>query len=187
MHCRSVEPRHLTHTAAALLAAGAAVSILATGCGAPRKSAGATTASQLTGTQAAGTASAFRLLAGNYERRVSRADIARTAAFRHEAGPDQQRPGPGPGRLIVTNSRITYIDPHATPPLQIEEDATATLGGGLTINGYVHPDQGSFCGPEIPQNATYTWSVHADVLTLRAVRDRCADRDSILTGAWKRT
>jgi hypothetical protein len=174
-------------TAPALLAATAILSTFAAGCGGSKNPATTATATGSTATGALSAARVSRLPIGSYERYVSAADIARTAAFRHESTPGQQTPAPGPGRLTVTNSVITYVDPHARPQLRIEEDATATLGGGLTINGYIHPEQGSFCGPEIPQNATYAWSLHGDVLALRAVRDRCADRDSILSGAWKRT
>ena len=39
---------------------------------------------------------------------------------------------------------------------------------------------------EIPQNATYTWTLTGAGVELKAVTDRCADRDSSLTGTWQR-
>jgi hypothetical protein len=184
---QSADPRRVRHTTAALLAVVATVSIAALGCGTSRKPATSRIASEPPAATAGGAAHPSGLLVGTYARRVTRSDIARAAAFRHDAGPYQQAPVPGPARLIIAGSRITYIAPQAKPQLQIDENATATIGGGLTINGYINPDQGSFCGPEIPQNATYTWSIHGEVLTLKAVRDRCAGRDSTLTGTWRRT
>lgn len=45
-------------------------------------------------------------------------------------------------------------------------------------------EEGSFCGPEIAQNATYTWKMAGDRLVLKATADPCADRDSTLAGTW---
>ncbi|MEA2386128.1 MAG: hypothetical protein QOJ22_302 [Thermoleophilaceae bacterium] len=66
----------------------------------------------------------------------------------------------------------------------VQQDYTATDSGQLTIRGYQHPEEGSFCGPEIAQNAAYTWKKAGDKLILRAVTDPCADRDSTLAGTW---
>ena len=41
-------------------------------------------------------------------------------------------------------------------------------------------------GPEVSQTASYTWKRSGDVLTLEAKQDECADRDSILSGDWRR-
>ena len=55
----------------------------------------------------------------------------------------------------------------------------------LRIGAYQAPEEGSFCGPDVPQTAAYTWRRSGGVLTLKAVRDECADRDSILSGRWQ--
>jgi hypothetical protein len=48
-----------------------------------------------------------------------------------------------------------------------------------------HPEKGSFCGPEVPQIASYSWTLTDGVLTLKAKDDPCADRDSTLSGEWR--
>jgi hypothetical protein len=166
-----------------LLAQLATIAFLA-GCGSNQHTTSPTTPaadSAATATQAAPPS-----LLGTYERTVTRANIKRTARIRNE-GPGQNPPSPGPARLVITKTAMTFVDPTAQPPFSIEEDITATPGGRLAIDGYVHPDKGSFCGPEVPQNASYKWTRAGDVLRLKAVTDRCADRDSILTGTWRRT
>jgi len=163
---------------------GALAGLLTSSCGSGQDT--TPTASPPTTSAASGTAAVPRDLLGTYERTVTRADITRTTGFRHE-GPGQDVPSPGPARLVVARSSITFVVPTPLPPLSIEEDYTATANGHLIINGYAHPDVGSFCGPEIPQNASYTWARTGGAIELRSVRDRCADRDSSLTGTWRRT
>ena len=124
-------------------------------------------------------------LLGTYVRTVSQADIDRTDGIRNE-GPGQEAPAPGPARLVVSRTNITFVVLGTTPPFSIEEDYSAGTKGQLVIDGYTNPDVGSFCGPEIPQNATYTWTVTGGGVELKAVTDRCADRDSSLTGTWQR-
>lgn len=123
-------------------------------------------------------------LLGTYERRVTRADIERTANVRNESGPNQQAPPAGRKRLVIDGTTIRFEDPAETPPFVIEQSISAT-NSEVSIEAYVSPDKGSFCGPEIPQNATYSWSREGDVLRLEADGDPCADRDSLLTGNWK--
>jgi hypothetical protein len=123
-------------------------------------------------------------LAGTYERAVTARDIARTEAKRQE-GPGQERPKPAKTRLVIrgTGIDVTEIQSGFT----IAQDYKATPGGVLTIQGYQNPGKGSFCGPEVPQNASYSWKVNRDrALVLRARDDRCADRDSTMTGLWTR-
>ena len=124
-------------------------------------------------------------LLGTYERRVTRADIARTQKIRDESGPHQERPEPGPARLIITASSLKFVALAADPPFTIEQSITATADR-LSIEAYIRPDRGAFCGPEIPQNTAYGWVRNGEVLKLTAQDDPCADRDSTLTGAWKR-
>jgi hypothetical protein len=158
--------------------------VLLAGCASSHQS--KSLASPATDAAATATHAAPPSLVGTYERTVTKADIKRTAEIRHE-GPRQAPPSPGPAHLVITKTTVTFIDPAAQPPFSIEQDVTATPGGHLAINGYVHPDKGSFCGPEVPQNASYNWTRAGNVLRVKAVTDRCADRDSILTGIWRRT
>jgi hypothetical protein len=121
-------------------------------------------------------------LLGTYTRTVTKADIARTQHSRHE-GPGQSAPRPGPSRLAITKSSLLTTDVNAN--ITFAESYTADGGGRLTIKGYQDPaHRGAFCGPEIPQNATYRWKVSGGTLTLTAVSDPCADRDSSLSGHW---
>ena len=152
------------------------------GCGSGQN---APTASKRAASASPATADVPQDLLGTYERTVTRADIRRTAKFRQE-GPGQEAPSPGRARLVITRSSITLVV-LAEPPLTIQEDYNATADGQLVINGYTQPDVGTFCGPEIPQNASYTWARTDDAIELQSVSDRCADRDSSLTGTWSRT
>ena len=123
-------------------------------------------------------------LVGTYTRRVTAADIARTDKTRREGG-GQQAPQPGPGRLTFRGSTMTFVDLHASPPFAIAQTVKGS-DGALEVQSYVRPEEGSFCGPEVPQNATYRWTVDGDALKLTAVHDTCADRDSSLSGTWRR-
>jgi hypothetical protein len=124
-------------------------------------------------------------LLGIYTRSVTKADIERTQKKRSELGPNQEKPKPGPAAMGLGAQGLNMSFPK-DPGYQIDQDYTATSDGRLAIRGYQHPESGSFCGPEIPQNATYTWKRAGNKLTLRAVGDPCADRDSTLTGTWTR-
>jgi hypothetical protein len=137
-----------------------------------------------TQTSAATAPSPPHALLGKYQRFVSKADIERTQKKRSELGPNQEKPKPAVMLLFLDPGTLTTRDPRAT--FVVQQDYTATSAGKLVIRGYQHPDVGSFCGPEIPQNATYAWKVAGGNLKLRAVGDPCADRDSTLTGTWTR-
>jgi hypothetical protein len=82
------------------------------------------------------------------------------------------------GSFTVTDLRDNF---------QISQNLTASEDGSFDIGDYIRPDKGAFCGPKVPQGAIYSWTIEADVLTLKAESDSCADRNSILTGKWKRT
>jgi hypothetical protein len=165
----------------------ATAALVITGCGSDDGDTSAAAEPAPTSSTAAApeTATVPSDLLGTYERRVTRADIARTADIRNEAGPHQETPEPGPARLVITASSLKFTDLGADPPLTIEQSITATADR-LSIEAYVRPDKGAFCGPEIPQNTTYGWEHTGEVLRLEAQDDPCADRDSLLTGAWKR-
>jgi hypothetical protein len=169
----------------AIPAAAAALAIVAAGCGSngSKKDTGAATAaSTKTGTSQPSTLPPG--LAGSYTRFVSKADIKRTKAKRSEVGPNQSAPKPERFLLFFDPSAMTARTPSGD--YVVQHDYSASTDGQLVIRGYQHPDVGAFCGPEIAQNATYTWKLSGDKLTLRAVKDPCADRDSTLTGVWSR-
>jgi hypothetical protein len=134
------------------------------------------------GAEEAATSPGTARLRGTYVRTVTKADIARTRSFRHE-GPGQSPPPPGRVKLVLSAGTFRAVD---FTGFAIAQTYSATASGRLTIVAYVNPGAGSFCGPVIPQNATYRWSVTGRTLTLRATDDRCADRDSVLTGRWTR-
>ena len=164
-------------------AAATALALVAAGCGSDDKTSDQPAASSTTAastTAAAGTALPPGL-AGSFQRAVTTADIDRTQKKRSEIGPNQEKPKPEgallfvePGTLTVRNSKATFV---------VQQDYSASAGR-LTIRGYQHPEVGAFCGPEVPQNATYAWKSDGDKLTLRVIADPCADRDSTLTGVW---
>jgi hypothetical protein len=123
-------------------------------------------------------------LPGTYERTLTKADVARTAdAVVEERG--FERTPPGPLRLVIDDGSFTVTILRDNFP--ISQNVTGSDDGNFDIGDYVRPDKGAFCGPKVPQGAIYSWTLENDVLTLKAESDSCADRDSILTGRWKRT
>jgi hypothetical protein len=169
----------------AVSATAAALALVAAGCGSSSdaEDSGAATASTTT-TAASQSSSLPAQLAGSYTRSVTEADIDRTQKKRSEAGPNQEKPKPSRVLLFLEPTGMTARTPKAD--FVVQQDYSATDGGQLVIQGYQHPEEGAFCGPEIPQNAAYTWKVSGDKLTLHATKDPCADRDSTLTGVWTR-
>jgi hypothetical protein len=163
---------------AALAVATCAV---AAGCGGSSddKKASTTTAST-----AAAAAALPTDLQGTWTRKVTQKDIDRTADHRNEAGPNQDAPKPGPAQLVIQPGDMQTTDQNAQ--FTVDQDFKATNDGKLAILGYQHPERGAFCSPSIPQNADYTWKVSGGELVLDATADPCADRDSTLTGTWKR-
>jgi hypothetical protein len=123
-------------------------------------------------------------LAGSYERRLTHADIDRTDDLRDESVPGQGKPEPGPLELALEDGTLTMTDVGAG--VTIRQDFSATSDGAFRIGAYQAPDQGSFCGPDVSQTASYTWKRSGDVLTLGAEQDECVDRNSVLSGEWKR-
>jgi hypothetical protein len=154
--------------------------LAAAGCGSSSDSSSKAGASTSTATTTAKPAAPF---AGTYVRKVTQADIARTERVRNEAGPNQERPKPSRATMSVTADGLSFTAAHAP---RIALDYSATPDGKLEIRGYQAPQVGAFCGPDVPQNATYLWRKSATGVTLRAVRDQCADRDSTLSGTWTR-
>jgi len=156
---------------------GVSLTGLATGCG----SSSTTTNDNVT-TPATAPRSGALNLNGSYVRAVSKADMARTNSFRHE-GTGQSTPPTGTYHLTFTGDTFRATNPTG---FAVAQTYSATDGGHLRVILYVNPNQASFCGPDIPQNAAYDWRLSHNTLTLNAKDDACADRDSILQGRWTR-
>lgn len=107
---------------------------------------------------------------GSYIRTVTKADLARTNGFRHE-GPGQTLPPTGRYRLIVGAKTFSAVD---TTGFAVGQTYTATKAGAFSVKAYVDPYKGSFCGPDIPQNASYKWARSGNTLVLKPKDDRCA-------------
>jgi hypothetical protein len=130
-------------------------------------------------------------VAGRGSRRMTDADLRRTERYRKEAA-GQQAPHPGRQQLVIAEGSPQASlaisdaqgDAEGLPPIAM--DAVATAAGLLRLPSYIDPANGTFCGAEIPIPAHYRWSVEQDRLTLKPVREGCADRDAILTGTWSR-
>jgi hypothetical protein len=152
-----------------------ALAALGAGCGSDDEEPTVVPASQLTTSSPS--------LAGTYERRLTRADIERTDHLRDESLPGQEKPEPGPLELTLEEGTLTMTDVGAG--VTIRQDFSATSDGAFRIGAYQAPDQGSFCGPDVSQTASYTWERSGEVLSLGAEQDECADRDSVLSGEWK--
>jgi hypothetical protein len=164
------------------LAATAALAALAGGCGSDDQD-----KTEQVKPAAATSKSATASLAGSYGRTMTAADLERTDPVRRaghqEAGPNQEPPPPGPAALTLSDGTLKLHDPRLK--VTIAQDFSATVDGAFQIGAYQNPDTGAFCGPDVPQTATYSWKLSGDVLTLKARKDPCADRDSYLSGAWK--
>jgi hypothetical protein len=122
---------------------------------------------------------------GTYVRTMTKADLARTAKLRDEAGPHQSTPPTGQWSLVIAKGAAQDVL-KATDPTNftIAMDLNAK-DDALDLTSYVNPNQGSFCGPEIPSNASYKFTSDGGKLVLEpSGQDPCADRDAILTGTW---
>jgi hypothetical protein len=181
---RMFTSRSTTRLAAMSVAVG--LSIGAAACGGSDEQAAST--SGAAATAAATPSGPPKAVYGTYERRVTRADLERTASIRDESGPNQELPLAGIYRLTI--ARGTSQDAlKATDPEQfvVGMDVALDASGGLRATSYIDPAQGAFCGPQIPAPADYSYVARGGQLELHAKKDPCADRDSILTGVWKRT
>ena len=124
---------------------------------------------------------------GLYVRSVTKQDIARTAKFRDEHGPNQSTPGTGRYRLVIAKGAAQDVIKLTGPDgFTIDMDMNV-VPGTLHLTSYVDPSRASFCGPEVPAAATYTFKAAASSLELHPNDDPCADRDSMLTGTWSKS
>jgi hypothetical protein len=125
-------------------------------------------------------------LLGTFARRVTPANVRRTQALRREP-PNQVLPA-GICRIrVAPDGVISLDDPQGSGA---NEAFTATLGGALALQGpanWILPTsrQSGFC--EVQPVGAYAWSTRPRTLVLKALRDRCADRNSMFTGTWTRT
>src|SRR4051794_27140914 len=104
---------------------------------------------------------------GLYVRTVTKRDIARTAAHRDEHGPDQSSPGTGRYRLVIAKGAAQDVIKVTGPDgFTIDMDMTVKPGA-LRMTSYVDPTRASFCGPEIPAPATYSFQAAGTSLRLR--------------------
>lgn len=121
---------------------------------------------------------------GIYSRRVTKADIARTASARSEYGPGQQLPPTGRYQLVFAKGAGQDVL-KVTDPDEFTVDMDVTFEAGrLRATAYVDPARASFCGPEIPAGAVYAFRSTGTTLRLMPKTDQCADRDMLLTGEW---
>jgi hypothetical protein len=163
----------------------AVIALAASGCGSGDDSKSSSAADSATTASSQSQAKPPQELLGIYTRSVTKADIERTQKKRSELGPNQEKPKPSDAAMGIGAQGINISSPD-DPGFQVDQDYVATSDGKLVIRGYQNPQAGSFCGPEIPQNATYTWKLDGTKLTLGATDDPCADRDSTMTGTWTR-
>ena len=122
---------------------------------------------------------------GTYVRTMTKADLARTAKLRDEAGPKQSAPPTGQYSLVIAKGASQDILKATAPDnFTIAMDVNAK-DDALDLTSYVNPEQGAFCGPEIQAYATYSFATDGDKLVLKpSGQDPCADRDATLTGTW---
>jgi hypothetical protein len=110
---------------------------------------------------------------------MTSADLARTAGRRKE-GPGQSPPPPGKYTLTLQAATLIVRDPTG---FAIAEELTPTATT-LTAGRYRGKD--SFCATKTGA-ATYGWHlVSGDRLILAPRSERCADREAVLAGTWRR-
>jgi hypothetical protein len=126
-----------------------------------------------------------RALVGSFVRTVTPGDVRRTARFRREPA-DEVLPA-GRWRIeIAATGVISFDDPRGSGG---NEAFVASSGGMLTLEGPANwllplARQGGFC--ETEPTGSYGWTGTGRTLGLRAVRDPCADRNSMFDGDWTR-
>src|SRR5690349_15573640 len=169
----------MSHRVPTLLVAAA---LVAGGCGSSKSndskpaSTGASTATQ-------SAAAPY----GLYVRTMTKQDLARTAGRRDEHGPNQSAPPPGRYRLVIAKGAAQDVVKVTDPTGFTIDMDMSVVPGSLRLTSYVDPNRASFCGPEIPAPATYSFKASSSSLQLAPNGDPCADRDSMLTGTWSKS
>jgi hypothetical protein len=125
---------------------------------------------------------------GSYIRTMTKADIERTDSVRDESGPNQETPEPSPARLVIAKGsgqdvlRFTSEVDGFSVAMDLGID-----GEELKLYTYVDPMKAAWCGPQIAESASYAFETRDAALVLKPAHpDGCADRDSALTGTWKK-
>src|SRR3954469_11927897 len=123
---------------------------------------------------------------GTYVRTMTKADLARTAKFRDEAGPNQHTPPTGPLTLVIAKGAGQDVLKAGDPQdFMVGMDFYAK-DEALYLTTYVNPES-AFCGPEAAEAAAYSFSNAGGKLVLKpSGQDQCADHDAILTGTWSK-
>ena len=162
--------------------------VLVAGCGSEDTTTSTSVAPATAAAEAAGSTAAVPAaalpdgLAGTWKRDVTSNDIERNAANKG-TGPGEEPMGPGEFKLTIDADRVTARAPDG---FEIPEYSAFSADGKLEILAYVDTSTGAYCGPAKPQNASYTWTLAGDQLTLATADDTCADRNSTLVGSWTR-
>ena len=123
---------------------------------------------------------------GVYTREVAKADIERTMKMRHH--PPGFEPPPA-GRYQMTLARgkgfdvVKITDPNG---FVIAMDSKLD-GDELRFVAYAAPEVGVFCDASISAQARYALTPSDEAVKLAPTQDECADRDSVLTGTWRRS
>ena len=122
---------------------------------------------------------------GVYTREVTKADLERTMDARND--PPGFEPSPT-GRFQLTIAPGEGVDViKVTDPsgLTVEMDGKVD-GDELRLVAYSAPEKGAFCDPAISAVAEYELDVQDPEIALKPTAEECADRDSVLTGTWKK-
>jgi hypothetical protein len=78
---------------------------------------------------------------------------------------------------------LKVTDPEVPDPISMDVTPGA---GALRLTSYVSTQQ-TFCGPAYPVRAEYAFTARGTTLELQPKgADGCPDRDSLLTGTWRR-
>lgn len=122
---------------------------------------------------------------GVYTREVTDADIERTMDERNDAPGFEPAPAGRWQLSLVQGKGVDVVKVTDPEGMTIEMDAKVD-GAELRLVAYAAPEKGAFCDPAIAAQARYTLAERDGAIVLAAGEDECADRDSVLTGTWRK-
>jgi hypothetical protein len=122
---------------------------------------------------------------GVYSREVTEADIERTMQARNDAPGFEASPTGRYQLTLAPGKGVDVIKVTAPEGLTIAMDAKVN-DGELRLVAYSAPEQGAFCDQAISAQAQYALTAKGGAIELAPTSDECADRDSVLTGTWKK-
>ena len=155
------------------------VAAAATACGG---SGGSSTAAS-SSAAAAAPAAAPDGATGTYTRQLTAGDIARTDGFRQE-GTNQTAPVPGGLTLKLTNGTVSVTDDTG---FEVAELSKLGQDASLEIQSYVDPfKRRASAAPRRRRTRATPGSSTARRSPCPRSRIRCADRNAMLTGSWRR-